>query len=61
MDYGKKLMLKVGDLVRHKRRKLVGTVYEIKRDRVLVDWSDQTGVMFRWARKQDLEVISESR
>ena len=53
--------MKVGDRVRHKRKGLVGTIYEIANNAIFVDWSDDTGVMFRWARKEDLEAIDESR
>ena len=53
--------MKAGDRVKHETKGTIGFVYEIKRDRVLVDWSDETGVMFRWARKENLEVINESR
>jgi len=57
--------VKVGDRVRRIRKKLkeedVGTVCEIKDNRIFVNWSDKKGVRFRWASKQDLEVINESR
>ena len=53
--------MKVGDRVRHRTKGTIGSAYEIKGDRVLVDWSDETGVMFRWVRKEKLEVINESR
>lgn len=51
--------MKAGDRVKHKIKGTIGFVYEIKRDIVLVDWSDETGVMFRWATKKNLEVINE--
>ena len=53
--------MKVGDRVKHKRKGLVGTIYEIANNAIFVDWSDINGVLFRWARKKDLEVIDESR
>ena len=53
--------MKVGDRVRHKIKGTIGTIYEIKGVGVFVDWSDETGVMFRWTRKENLEVINESR
>ena len=49
--------MKVGDLVRHKRKRLSGKICEIKRHRAFVDWSDKDGIMFRWARLSDLEAI----
>lgn len=57
--------MRVGDRVRRKRKKMkeetIGTVARIKGDRIFVNWSDKYGVRFRWASKQDLEVISEAR
>ena len=53
--------MKAGDLVRHKIKGLTGKICEIKKERAFVDWSDKEGVMFRWARLSDLEVINESR
>jgi len=57
--------VKVGDEVRHKIKGTVGVVHEIAEHRggvvILVNWTDKSGVMFRWARAEDLEVISESR
>ena len=53
--------MKVGDLVRHKRKALIGKICEIKSHLAFVDWSDKGGVMFRWARLSDLEVINENR
>ena len=57
--------MKVGDEVRHKIKGTVGVVHEIAKHRcgvaVLVNWTDKSGVMVRWARAEDLEVISESR
>ena len=53
--------MKVGDLVEHKNKKIIGVVREMGRRAVLVDWSDHTGVCFRWAKWIELEVISESR
>jgi len=67
--------VKVGDAVRHKTKGTVGVVHEIAKHgaqivglvklphgiAVLVNWTDKSGVMFRWARAEDLEVISESR
>ena len=55
---GGRFLVKVGDRVRHRAKGTIGSAYEIKGNRVLVDWSDETGVMFRWARKENLEVIS---
>ncbi len=52
--------MKVGDRVRHRTKGTIGSAYEIKGDRVLVNWSDETGVMFRWATKENLEVINDS-
>ena len=49
--------MKIGDLVRHKRKGWLGQVRELKTEHAFVDWSDDGGVMFRWARLSDLEVI----
>ncbi len=49
--------MKVGDLVRHKITKETGIITEIKTRSAFVNWSDYTGVRFRWARLSDLEVI----
>ena len=49
--------MRVNDRVRHIKKDMIGTVCEIRGDRVFVNWSDETGIMFRWAKKQDLEVI----
>ena len=51
--------MRVGDRVRHKKKGLVGTIYEIASNAIFVDWSDSSGVMFRWAKKEDLEIINE--
>ena len=53
--------MKVGDLVRHKRKRLIGKICEIKRERAFVDWSYEGSVMFRWARLSDLEVLNKNR
>ena len=53
--------MRIGELVRHKTRKETGVIVEIKKDRAFVNWSDFSGVRFRWARLSDLEVINESR
>ena len=53
--------MKKGDRVRHKIKDWLGVVYSFEKYRVLVDWSDKSGVRFRLARQEDLEVINESR
>ena len=53
--------MKVGDRVRHKKKNIVGVVYEISKVSVVVDWSDDTGIMFRVSHIKDLEIINESR
>ena len=51
--------MKVGDLVRHKRKGWIGTVLEIstRTTGVLVDLSDEKGVMCRVINRKDLEKI----
>jgi len=51
--------VKVGDKVRHKKFGLIGIIHEIAKHSILVNWTDESGVMFRWTRKKDLEVINE--
>jgi hypothetical protein len=49
--------MKVNDTVYHKVKKQIGIVREIGRRCAFVNWSDHTGVCFRWAKLTDLEVI----
>ena len=55
--------MKVGDTVWHKKMHQVGTIHEIiiskQSTLIMVDWTDNNGVMFRWARVEDLELISK--
>ena len=53
--------MKVGDKVEHKIKKQVGVVREIGQRAAFIDWSDHTGISFRWAKLADLEVVDESR
>ena len=49
--------MQVNDTVKHKIKKEIGIIIEIKKHRAFVNWSDYSGVRFRWARLSDLEVI----
>jgi len=55
--------MKIGDLVRHKKKGWVGIVADFmnRNSGVLVDLSDEEGVMFRWISIYNLEVIDEDR
>ena len=55
--------MKVGDTVIHKKKKTIGKVagFMKRYPGVLIDWSDRSGVMFRWVHKDNIEVIYESR
>ncbi len=48
-----------GDKVRHKFKGWIGVIYSFGRYGVLVDWSDETGVRFRLASLETLEVIND--
>ena len=50
-------IVKVNDVVKHKIKREVVTIVEIKKHRAFVNWSDSSGVRFRWARLSDLEAI----
>ena len=49
--------MKKHNRVRHKIKDGLGVVYSIDKHGVLVNWSDQVGIRFRLARRDDLEVI----
>ena len=51
--------MKKGNRVRHKIKGWLGTIRQFGKYLILVDWSDHSGVRFRWARREDLEVIDE--
>ena len=53
--------MKIGDLVMHKNKKIKGRVagFMKRNSGVLVNYSDHTGVKFRWVDIKNLEVISE--
>ncbi len=55
--------MKVGDTVWHKKMHQIGIIHEISTSvqgtLIMVDWTDTTGVMFRWARTEDLELIDK--
>ncbi len=51
--------MKKNDRVKHKIKGWLGVVYSLEKYGVLVDWSDKSGVRFRLARWEDLEVIGE--
>ena len=55
--------MKVGDIVWHKKMHQIGIIHEISTSvqgtLIMVDWTDSTGVMFRWARTEDLELINK--
>jgi hypothetical protein len=53
--------MKVGDLVRHKKKGWIGRILDfMKRNPgVLVDLSDERGVKVRWIHRDNLEVINE--
>ena len=54
--------MKIGDIVMHRKKKILGRVIEFaKKTRgVIVDFSDETGVMCRWVDRRNLEVVSEN-
>tara|TARA_R110000824_G_scaffold363883_1_gene552208 strand:- start:264 stop:431 length:168 start_codon:yes stop_codon:yes gene_type:complete len=54
--------MKVGDKVRHLRKKYIGTIAIIDHIGVgvMLDLSDEEGVMFRYVSREDLQVIHES-
>ena len=54
--------MKKGDIVRHKKTKAIGKVllYRENKSGVIVDYSDETGVMCRWANVDDLEIVNET-
>ena len=54
--------MKVGDRVKHKTRKnVIGVVVSFrKHNSVMVNLSDETGIMFRKFKIDSLEVIYES-
>lgn len=51
--------MKVGNAVRHKRKGWIGIILEIseKTPGVLVDISDESGIMVRTMNRNELEVI----
>jgi len=51
--------MKVGDLVRHKKKGCVGIILSVSKrtEGVVVDISDETGVMVREFHRDDLEII----
>ena len=55
--------MKVGDTVRHKQKGWIGKVagFMKRNSGVLVDLSDEQGIMFRWISIYNLEVIDENR
>ena len=53
--------MKKGDRVRHKIKGWLGVVYSFEKYGVLVDWSDETGVRFRLASLETLEVIDDPK
>ncbi len=54
--------MKIGDLVMHKNKKIKGRVagFMKRNSGVLVDYSDSSGVRFRWVDIKNLEVIDET-
>lgn len=52
--------MKVGDLVRHKRRSWSALIVTVDQPRRHIKILDATGSVF-WERMRDYEVISESR
>ena len=54
--------MKVGNVVKHKKTGNIGIIHEFmkKNNGALVDFSDKTGVMFRWVNINDLEIINEN-
>tara|TARA_R110001599_G_scaffold106337_4_gene267900 strand:+ start:1009 stop:1176 length:168 start_codon:yes stop_codon:yes gene_type:complete len=54
--------MKKGDTVRHKKTKAIGKVLLCGKNKrcVIVDYSDKTGVMCRWSKVDDLEIIDEA-
>ena len=51
--------MKNGDKVKHKIKGWFGVSYSFEKYGILVNWSDNTGVRFRLARRGDLEVLDE--
>jgi len=53
--------MKIGDRVRHVRKGWLGRVlgFMKRNPGVLVDLSDEKGVMVRWIHKDNLEVIED--
>ena len=47
----------IGDKVRHKKRGFIGVIYSFEKHGILVDWSDKTGICFRLASPDNLEVL----
>jgi hypothetical protein len=55
--------VKVGDIVRHRRKGWIGKILEIssRTPGVVVDLSDKTGVMVRTIHRNDLEVVEKKK
>ena len=55
--------MKVGDIVRHRRKGWIGKILEIssRTPGVVVDLSDKTGVMVRTIHRNDIEVVEKKK
>lgn len=53
--------MKKNDKVKHKIKGWLGVVYSFEKYGVLVDWSDHVGIRFRLARREDLEVLDDTK